>query len=220
MKNCKKCNQEKDFDKFSKKSKSKDGLNDTCKICRKELDKIYYSKNKEDINKKSKKWYDKNKEKHTKCVIKYQLNNPEIKKKAVQKWQKNNREYFKKWRKEKYDNDPNFKLRITLSVRLSDILRKNKSYKTSSIIKLIGCTLDELKQYIQNQFKPEFNWNNWGEVWELDHIISCSKFDLINLEQQKQCFHYTNLRPIFKTTKIAESFGYIDEIGNRNKSSN
>jgi len=55
-------------------------------------------------------------------------------------------------------------------------------------------------------------------VWEVDHIKSCFKFDMNIVEEQKQCFNYVNLQPLFKTTKIAESFGYTNQIGNRNKS--
>ena len=61
------------------------------------------------------------------------------------------------------------------------------------------------------------NWDNHGEIWEIDHIKPCSLFNLIDIEQQKQCFHYTNTKPLFKTSFIAKSFGY-NEIGNRNKS--
>lgn len=61
------------------------------------------------------------------------------------------------------------------------------------------------------------NWQNWGTVWELDHILPCVSFDLTKLEEQQKCFHYTNLQPLFKTTEIAESYGYKNEIGNRNK---
>jgi len=32
--------------------------------------------------------------------------------------------------------------------------------------------------------------------------------------------YYTNLQPLFKTTEIAKSLGYINEMGNRNKSDN
>jgi len=217
MKKCKRCNKDKDFNSFCKTSKNKDGYNNRCRECIKELGKDYYKNNKEIMNLKAKKWYGENKEKHIKHTMNYQSNNPEKKKKYTKKWNKNNRDYFKKWRKNKYDNDPNFKLRITLSVRLSGILRNEKTYKTSSIIKLIGCTLDELKLYIEKQFILGMDWNNWGEIWEVDHIKACAKFDLTNMEHQKQCFHYTNLMPRFKTTIIAEEHG-SDQIGNRNKS--
>ena len=57
--------------------------------------------------------------------------------------------------------------------------------------------LNKLKQYLEPQFKPEMNWNNHGEIWEIDHIKPCSSFDLTDTEQQKQCFHYTNLQPLW-----------------------
>jgi len=60
-------------------------------------------------------------------------------------------------------------------------------------------------------------WDNHGEIWEIDHIVGCVNFDMEDVEQQKKCFHYTNHQPLFKTTKIAKSFGYINYIGNRNK---
>jgi hypothetical protein len=61
------------------------------------------------------------------------------------------------------------------------------------------------------------NWDNHKIIWEIDHIKPISLFNLTNLEEQKQCFHYTNMQPLFKTTEIAKSFNYV-EIGNRNKS--
>jgi hypothetical protein len=61
------------------------------------------------------------------------------------------------------------------------------------------------------------NWDNHGKIWEIDHIKGCINFDLSDIEQQKQCFHYTNTQPLFKTTKIAESFGYNNITGNRDK---
>ena len=42
------------------------------------------------------------------------------------------------------------------------------------------------------------SWNNHGFYgWHIDHIYPCSKFDLTDLNQQKQCFHYTNLQPLW-----------------------
>jgi hypothetical protein len=227
MKNCSKCNKDKEFKFFYKKKLSKDGYTNICISCRKEYNKInkentnqYYVDNKEKFTTQSKKYYLENIEKHNKYVMKYQKENPDKKKKATQKWQKNNREYFKKWRKFKYDNDPSFRLRITLGNRLNEVLKKSKTYKTSNIIELLGCTLNEVKLYLEKQFKPEMTWKNHGKIWEVDHIKSCSKFDLTKIENQQKCFHFTNLKPLFKTTNISKCFGYSDQIGNRNKSSN
>jgi hypothetical protein len=106
-----------------------------------------------------------------------------------------------------------------LRIRLIDALKgKNNKYKPT--LKLLGCSIKKFKLYLESQFKPEMTWENHGDIWEIDHIKSCASFDLTDIEQQQECFHYTNLQPLFKTTKISESFGYINEIGNRNKHKN
>ena len=51
------------------------------------------------------------------------------------------------------------------------------------------------------------------------YLLSHGTFkNLLNKEEQKQCFNFTNFQPLFKTTEIAKSFGDINEIGNREKS--
>jgi 23S rRNA maturation mini-RNase III len=115
---------------------------------------------------------------------------------------------------ERRKNDPQFRILCATRGRIGQLLKQNKTNRTTE---LLGCSLEIFKSHLESQFKPEMNWDNYGEIWEVDHIKPCSSFDLTDIEQQKQCFHYTNTQPLFKTTEIAESFGY-NEIGNRNKS--
>jgi hypothetical protein len=68
-----------------------------------------------------------------------------------------------------------------------------KAYKT---IELIGCSIQQLKQHLESLFVEGMSWDNHGE-WHIDHIKQCFKFDLTIPEQQKECFHYTNLRPLW-----------------------
>ena len=92
----------------------------------------------------------------------------------------------------------------------------NRYSKSKSIIELLGCNVGEFKQYLEQQFLPEMTWVNYGKIWEIDHIKPCSSFDLTILEEQQECFHYSNLQPLFKTTEIAEQYS-SNQIGNRNK---
>ena len=38
---------------------------------------------------------------------------------------------------------------------------------------------------------------DWTNI-EIDHIRPCYAFDLTDPKQQKKCFHYSNLQPLFK----------------------
>ena len=172
---------------------------------RKEYNKLYYLNNKETIIKQTQQYYVTNKEIISERNRNYSKHHYEI-----------NSERYKTYMTERYKNNPQTKLALLLRVRLNNALKK--SIKLNKSTKLLGCSTNEYKQYLEVQFKPEMNWSNHGQIWEIDHIKPCSLFDLSDTKQQKQCFHYTNLQPLFKTTEIAESLGYSNEIGNRNKS--
>ena len=43
---------------------------------------------------------------------------------------------------------------------------------------------------------------SWG--WHIDHIVSCWRFDLTDPEQQKQCFHFSNMQPLWREENMAK----------------
>lgn len=203
---------EKPLDNFVKNKRQKDGYHYICKLCHK----LYKEQNKDRIQNRHKEWLNNNKEYISSYNKQYNINNFEKKKQSIDKWWKNNPNYQKEWKNKKYNNDVEYRIKDNLRSRFYNAI--TNQFKIQSVIDLLECSVDELKHYLESLFKPEMTWENHGEIWEIDHIIPCSKFDLTEKKQQKECFHYTNLQPLFKTTKIAESFGYNDQIGNRNKS--
>jgi hypothetical protein len=107
--------------------------------------------------------------------------------------------YLKRYHKEKYDNDVCFKIRHNLSGRVREALKHYSNKKNESIKSLIGCTLDELIFHLESQFKENMNWENYGMYgWHIDHIVPCSSFDLTIEENQRICFHYLNLQPLWR----------------------
>jgi hypothetical protein len=218
---CIKCNQSKTLEYFYKTKRNKTGYESKCKKCKnkytidnnKKLGKEYFrkvvkkhnDKNKDKIKIKNKKYWDLNKD--------YWLEN-DVRKEYMKEYMKINRGKLNKYLNERYKNNIQFKLGMILRQRFKSAI---KGYKIHQIEDLISCPIEECKKHIEKQFHPEMTWENHGEIWEIDHIKPCASFDLTDIEQQKQCFHYMNYQPLFKTTKIAESFGYKDQIGNRNK---
>ncbi len=110
-----------------------------------------------------------------------------------------NQVYKLKWEKEKYKIDHNHKLKSNLRCRLNQILKKQKTYKNNNTLKYLGCSLNEYKLYLESQFQNDMNWDNHGLIWEVDHIIPCSSFDLTIEDNIYKCFNYKNTQPLYKS---------------------
>ena len=127
-------------------------------------------------------------------------------------WRKNNREQINKkhliYEKKRKVIDPIFKLVKTLRSRLCAALKRKNAKKGFSTMELTGCELPFLKQYLEDKFKPGMTWENHGE-WHIDHIKPCCSFDLKNEEEQKKCFHYTNLQPLWANENLVKGGSFI-----------
>lgn len=102
-------------------------------------------------------------------------------------------------KKNRYHNSVHFRLKENIVSRMNLALKgKIKSARTE---KLLGCTIAELKIYLENKFKEGMSWDNRSE-WHIDHIKPCASFDLSKEEEQKKCFNYTNLQPLWARENI------------------
>ena len=77
------------------------------------------------------------------------------------------------------------------------VLNAQRADKTYPIFKYLGCTIEEFKKHIADQFKPGLSWDNWGKnTWNIDHIKPCSHFDLTKESERYLCFNYKNQQPL------------------------
>ena len=76
----------------------------------------------------------------------------------------------------------------------------------STNVDIIGCTIEEFKNYIESKFRDGMTWENYGpKGWHIDHIKPYKLFNLLDPEEQKKCCHYTNLQPLWWNENIAKS---------------
>jgi len=134
---------------------------------------------------------------------KYRLKRKEYRKRAFERDPYKVRARRQQYKNNRKVNDINYRFAENLRKKVYLTLKKSKSLHT---IELLGCSVDYARKHIENQFKEGMTWNNWAlDGWHIDHIIPISSFDLTSIEEQKQCFHYTNLQPLWWKDNIRKS---------------
>lgn len=108
--------------------------------------------------------------------------------------------------------EPHLYLRKKIGVRINAALTKNR--KSSTTLDLLGCSVATLSNHLEIQFTEGMVWDNHGE-WHIDHIRPCASFDLSDPEQQRMCFHYTNLQPLWKFDNLSKNDSFDAESFDR-----
>lgn len=115
------------------------------------------------------------------------------------------REYKKLWEQNRANTHPEYRIRKSLRTRIYHAIKN--SYKSDKTMSLIGCSLEYFIAYLESKFQDGMTLENYGE-WHIDHIRPCASFDLTDPDQQRQCFHYTNLQPLWAKDNILKGDRY------------
>lgn len=190
----------------------------------------YRQKNKDKIAARNRKYYQKNKKKLTARCSKYRQSNREIlaaKQREYQqnnkercaakdrKYRQNNREKIaarcRKYYQEKRRNDPEYILKSRLRTRMYNaVKRAGLDKKCDSSSELLGISYQGLKEWLEPQFTEGMTWENRSD-WHVDHIVPCDAFDMTVEENQRICFWYKNLQPLWANDNIQKSNTYTEE---------
>lgn len=161
--------------------------------------KQYRIENIEQYKERDKQYYKNNKERILRRISRYYMKNRIRILEREKTYSKNNRHIRNNYAKKKLRTDVNFKLAKNLRSRVRDAF-KGRVKKTKSAQQLLGCSIKQLKKYLEASFKEGMSWDNYGYYgWHIDHHLPCVSFNLEDIEEQKKCFHYTNLKPLWAT---------------------
>lgn len=179
-------------DYLIRKKNGRETLRAECRDCTNRRRRELYKKiNREKILLKNKKWISKNKEYKKEYDKKRQVELRELK----------NMQKLKNYHERK--SEPEFRIKRNLRARLYFAVANNQKYGTT--IELIGCEINFLKKYLESKFVDGMNWDNYGKNgWHIDHIIPCCNYNLSDINEQKKCFHYTNLQPLWQSDNCSK----------------
>ena len=191
-KTCRACGETKSLTEFGRCSAVKSGLRARCKSC---------------CNAATDSWRARNPGKLTEYEqARYAGHKAELVQKQ-KRWRAENRELRNAGLRERYGEEPVYRLTQLLRNRLYQAISGRA--RPASAVRDLGCTVDELKAHLEKQFRPGMTWNNWGrEGWHIDHIKPLVKFDLADRTQLLQACHYTNLQPLWATENLSKGDRY------------
>ncbi len=154
-------------------------------------------------------------------IARWQKAHPEKLKQAVKKWATNpknlefKRQVYRDWSKtpegqevrrritRRYLKTPDGRLINNVRSRIAQALKRGYT-KSASTLELVGCSINQFREHIENQFEQGMSWKNWSK-WEIDHRVPLSSFNLADPEQQKLAFNYHNCRPMWKEANRQKS---------------
>lgn len=101
----------------------------------------------------------------------------------------------------RYATDNSYRLKKILSGRIYKAI--SRGHKSASSVKLLGCSIPQLQVHLESQFQPGMSWDNYGD-WHIDHRLPCASFDLSNPDEQRVCFHHSNLQPLWAADNLSK----------------
>jgi hypothetical protein len=182
-KTCSKCDNVKPLAEFYKNKRSPGGYRPNCKHCHNKVTAVYMQTDKYKAYKKK---YDR------------------------EQYYPANKDAIAKYKKERMDTDPLFKLSHNIRVLIRSSFRNGGFNKKSKTAEILGCTFKEYYKHIESQFKDGMSWQRMDDI-HIDHRLPVSA---ANTEEELLVLnHHRNLQPMWATDNLAKSDSYCpDEL--------
>jgi len=105
--------------------------------------------------------------------------------------------------------DSTYRMKACLSARTLYAFKAQGLKKSGHTLDWLGCNSIELQTWLTSKFVDDMTLENHGIVWDIDHVIPCSAWDLSKPDHVKACFHWTNLQPLESRKNRYEKGGLI-----------
>ena len=177
---CLRCNNDKDTLEFHVNKSSKSGYQSFCKICNKEVQRLYYINNRKSV---------------LDIKMKYRSTDEYKSKSRIYEL-----DVYSKIRKRK-GKTFNTKFGGVLRDFVKRCLNYKGTKKETSTFKLLGYDTYKLKQRLECQFKEGMSWDNYGD-WHIDHKKPICKFD--KESKISTINSLSNLQPLWASENLSK----------------
>ena len=99
--------------------------------------------------------------------------------------------------KSRRESDLNYKLTCNLRSRTNKAFKCQNVRKTNKTFDLLGCSNLFFKNWIIHQLYGNMTVENYGSVWQIDHCLPITSFNLLDENDMKKCLNWINLRPMY-----------------------
>lgn len=176
---------------------------------RRRQDREYYRRvrihNPEKMSAQGRSYYRRNRAKVLARTTAYRKRRPEVARKAYRTWYAKNKQsvLHKKLARDKARrmSDPLYRFLCRFRISICKRLDAYRLKKSNKMCDMLGCDSATLTAFIESQFLPGMSWENRAE-WHLDHVLPLKAFALDNPDEQRAAFHFSNLKPIWKSENL------------------
>jgi len=135
-------------------------------------------------------------EKHKYNQVYYSNNKDSILNKIKISYQENKLEISANRLKRRNEN-PLLRVKDSYSSSAKRAFAQNGYDKNTKSAALLGCSFEELKVHLELKFDQSMSWDNYGIMWEIDHV--CPIHQAKTYDEVIMLCNYINLRPLSVT---------------------
>lgn len=187
------------------------------KAKRREWERAYYAKNRDEVRRKNREWRRANPDKAKSYVKRFVEKNPEwrkgyeakarakrpksdvsVRRAEVAALRERDPEEFKRQKvarqierqRERWATDPDFRLKMLCRNRAQRAIRGQLSPRAT--MALLGCDTPTVRAWLERD-GAKVDWVS-RDGWHIDHVRPVASFDMNDTEQRRAALHYTNLQ--------------------------
>ena len=120
---------------------------------------------------------------------KHYIEHRELELECFKKYRGFNKDKINESFKNRKKSDSNYKLACNLRSRTSTAFKSQNVRKTDKTFDLLGCSHSFFKDWFIHQLYGNMTFENYGSVWQIDHCLPISSFNILDEIDMKKCFN-------------------------------